>query len=96
MAVGDSVLAHSSIANGSSLTIQTGSAGVEWLIQNLYMGGAWELYRTDGTHTILVDSGGDAGSLVNINLKVSYTTYYTLKNVSGGSVYMGYDAIIYT
>ena len=39
MAVNDIVTAHSSIANNASLTIQPGS-GAEWLIKNVYYGGA--------------------------------------------------------
>jgi hypothetical protein len=95
MAVGDSVISHSSIANSASLTIQPGSAGVEWLITNLYFGGAWELYRTDGSNTIKIDSGSGVRMLTSIKLKATYTTYFTIKNVSGGTVYMGYDGVIW-
>lgn len=95
MAVGDSVTSHSSIANNASLTIQPGSAGVEWMIHNLLLGGAWELYKTDGSNTILVDYGSMAGMKQRLTLKSTYTEYYSLKNVSGGTVYMGYEGVIW-
>lgn len=94
MAVGDNVLSHSSIANNASLTIRPGS-GEEWILHNLYFGGAWELYRTDGTNTIKVDSGTGVRMLTQLKLKATYSIYYTIKNVSGGSVYMGYDGVIW-
>lgn len=94
MAVGDNVLAHTSVSNNATLTIQPG-AGVEWMLTSLYFGGMWELYRTDGTNTILVDYGFGSGSLQNRKIKATNTIYYTIKNVSGGTVYMGYDGVIW-
>lgn len=93
MAAGDNVLAHSSIANNASLTIRPG-ASVEWQIFNLYMGGDWELYRTDGTHAVLIDSGSEPGSIQKRSMIASNTIYFTVKNVSGGSAYFGYDALV--
>lgn len=94
MAVGDNVLAHSSVANGSYLTIRPGS-GEEWIINNLFMGGAWELYRTDGTNAIKVDSGSGVRMLTQLKLKATYSIYFTIKNVSGSAAYTGYDGVIW-
>jgi hypothetical protein len=93
MAVGENVLAHSSVSNGNYLSIQPG-AGVEWQLLDLYFGGAWELYRTDGTNAIKIDEGITTGSLQQRKMIASNGIYFRIKNVSGGSVYMGYDGII--
>ncbi len=92
MAVNDVVTAHSSIADGSSLTIQPGS-GAEWLIKNIYFGGAVELYRTDGTNAIKIDSDPSAGRLSGSWL-LTNGVYLALKNVSGGAAYLGYDGMV--
>lgn len=93
MAVNDIVTAHSSVANNASLTIQPGS-GAEWLIKNIYYGGACELYRTDGTNTIKIDSDGSAGHRLSVSYLLTNGVYLSLKNVSGGAVYMGYDGLV--
>lgn len=94
MAVGDTITEHGSVANNSSLTIRPGSSGPEWMITNLYMGGGWELYRTDGTNMILVMSGSGVGSLQRRSMIATWTHYFTLKNVSGGAVFMGFDGVV--
>lgn len=93
MAVGDVASAHSSVSNGSSLTIQPGSS-IEWVLHNIYYGGAMELYRTDGSNTIKIASDDLLGCLGGLCLHATNSIYYSLKNVSGGAVYMGYDGII--
>lgn len=94
MPAGDTVTAHTSIANNSSLTIRPALSGPEWMITNLYMGGAWELYRTDGTNTILIMSGNGVGSLQRRSMIATWTHYFTLKNVHGSTVFMGYDGVV--
>jgi hypothetical protein len=93
MAIGSSVITHSSVANSAVLTIQP-TAGAVWVIQNLYMGGAWEIHRTDGTNDITIMAGVTADSIQNRDMLVSNTIYLTLKNVSGGAIYMGYDGYV--
>ena len=93
MTIGDSVSAHSSVLNNAYLTIQPG-AGAEWMIQNLYFGGSWNLFRTDGSNTILITTGTGAGSLQNRDMICTNGIYYTIQNVSGGTVYMGYDGFV--
>ena len=94
MAAGSPLNVHSSVLNGAYLTIQAGS-GATWEISNIYCGGAWELYRTDGTNTILVTNGTQAGGLLKLNLVADNTYYYKVKNVSGGTVYFGYDGVVW-
>ena len=95
MAVPDPVIvgAHSSVANDASLTIAAGATTQEAVVHNVYAasGVAWELYRTDGANTILVMSG--VGPLLGQVFHVGYTdaVYMTLKNKSGGTVYLGFD-----
>ena len=93
MAVGDMVKIHSSVASGASLSIQPGS-GIEWILQNFYMGSAWELYRTNGTHPILIENGNLSDALTNRNMIATNTIYFSLKNVSNGSAYFGYDGLV--
>lgn len=93
MSAGDSVKAHDNIANNSSKVIQPG-ANAEWMLQNFYFGGSWELYRTDGTNAVLIDSGVKGGSLQNRRMIATNSIYYTIKNVSGGSAVMGFDGIV--
>ena len=93
MTAGDSLTNHTSVANGASLTIQP-PAGVEWMLQNLYMGGAWELYKTDGSNPFLIANSPTAGSLQNRDMICTNGLYFTIKNVSGGAVYFGYDGFV--
>jgi hypothetical protein len=93
MAIGDSVTNHSSILNGAFLTIQPG-AGAEWLITNVYANGAFELYRTDGTNLIFLDATIAQGSFQNRKMIATYTIYFAIKNISGGTIYMGYDGFV--
>ena len=93
MAVGDAIIAHSSVGNGAVLTIQPAGSTV-WLIQNLYMGGAWELHRTDGSNDFSFQTGTTADALQQRMMVATNTVYFTLKNTSGGAVYMGYDGFV--
>lgn len=94
MAAGDTVVAFASVANGAYQTIQPG-ASIEWLISNLYFGQNAEIYRTDGSHPILVASPL-ANTYLNINSRLTNGLYLTVKNISGGAAgYFGYDGIIW-
>lgn len=92
MAVNDVVTAHSSVADKASLTIQPGT-GAEWLIKNVYFGGAVELYRTDGTNAIKIDSDSSGGRMTGSWL-LTNGVYLSLKNVSGAAAYLGYDGLV--
>jgi hypothetical protein len=93
MAAGDYVTNYASIANGSYTTIQPG-AGVVWMIQNLQTGGAWELYRYDGSDYTLVMDGSIAEVIDKLQIISDNDYYYKLKNVSGGSVFQGYAGVV--
>ena len=95
MALGDAVVvASTSVANGSSLTIQPGS-GIEWIIHNVYVpeGSAIEVYATDGSNAIKFDSN-PSGGFRQEHWHLTNAQYFTIKNVSGSSIYMKYDGII--
>jgi hypothetical protein len=80
--------------NNSSLTIQPAGT-VEAVVHNIYVpaGSAWELYRTDGTNPIKIDSDAVTGRY-NLQIHVTNTQYLTLKNVSGSTIYMAVDGMI--
>lgn len=92
--VNETVTAHSSVANGSYLTIQP-SAGQEYIVQNIYgpYGSALELYRTDGTNDIKIDYANSEGGWGLVKHFVTNGIYLKVKNVSGGSIYVGYDGV---
>ena len=94
MAVNDIVtVAPTSIANNASLTLQPGT-GAEWLIKTLYYGGAVEIYRTDGTNSIKIDSDGVAGGRFSASFLLTSASYMTIKNVSGVAAYISYDGLV--
>lgn len=93
MAAGDVVSSLTSTANNGTLSAQPGS-GVEWVLHNVYFGGAMELYYTDGTNSIKIDSDTTLGARLGTVFHVNNTRYIQIKNVSGGTVYLGYDGVI--
>lgn len=94
MAVGDTVtVIPTSVSAGSSLTIQPGS-GVEWIVHNIYVpsSATIEIYRTDGSNPILVD--GNTGGYLGYWFHLTNTNYMTIKNTTGGAIYISYDGVI--
>lgn len=89
----EAVTAHSSIADTAYLTVQP-TSGTEWIIHNIYLpaGSSVELYRTDGSNDIKIDSGTD--SWTGCVFHVTNGIYFKVKNVSGGAIYLGYDGVI--
>lgn len=97
MSVGDSVSDLQSLASDGTLDIQP-AVGAEYLIHTIFsgQGKALEVYVAGaGSPTLyaLVDSlsGGSAHSLT---LRVTNSTYLRLKNVSGGTAYVGYMGVV--
>jgi hypothetical protein len=91
MAVGDVVtIIPTSVANNGFLDIRPPS-GQEWTIQNLEYSGAVELYKTDGTTSIKVDSDTSGGGMVGRYYNATNTVYWQLKNVSGSAANLSYD-----
>lgn len=94
MAVGDTVTAVTSTANGAYLTIQPGS-GAEWIVHNITVpeGTSAELYKYDGSNEIKIDTitgGGWLGYFFHCTNSI----YYRVKNTSGSTAYLGYDGIV--
>jgi hypothetical protein len=93
MAVGDVFdVVITSVANNGFLDIRP-SAGIEAVIHNVYVGGTWELYKSDGTNSILVDSGVINAGPVSAALHVTNTRYLRVKNVSGASAFFSADGM---
>lgn len=93
MTIGDTTTDQQSIANGARLTIQP-AAGVEWVIHNLYYGGAVSVHRTDGANDLTIDSDTGSGARLGYVWHVTNTVYLELENTSGGDSIMGYDGIV--
>lgn len=93
MAVGDVTSSLTSVANDAYLDIQPAS-GIEWVIHNLYHAGSAELYISDGTNEIKVMSDTTESGWLGYYLHANNDRYYRIKNISGGSIYLGYDGVI--
>jgi len=93
MAAGDVVSGHASVNNGAYLDIQPG-AGAEWIIHNLFYGGAAEIYRTNGSNDVKIDSDTALGCMMGRCFHVTNSIYLRIKNVSGGAVYCGHDGVV--
>ena len=93
MAIGDTIIAMSSVADGAFLDIRPGS-GAEWIIHNLFSpdGSDIELHVYNGTNTILLDSHD--GGYLNCRLHPTNSIYYRIKNTSGVAIYIGYDGVV--
>ena len=94
MAAGDVVNALSSVANGSYLDMITSGAGEETVVHNVLFGGAVEFYYYDGSNSIKFDAASSFGAKLGCVFHNTYTKYYRIKNVSGGSIYIGFDGQI--
>lgn len=92
MSLGDVQTAISSIANNAFLDIKPAS-GVEWVIHNVLYNGAMELYKTDGTNSIKVDSDTTAGGRIGVYLHCTNAVWYQIKNVSGATAILSYDGV---
>ncbi|TAK93065.1 hypothetical protein EPO05_07315 [Patescibacteria group bacterium] len=93
MAAGDITTDQQSIANGARLTIRP-AAGVEWVVHNLYYGGAVSIHRTDGVHDLTYDTDTGAGARLGYVWHLTHGIYLELENTSGGNVVMGYDGVV--
>ncbi len=93
MAVGDTTTDQQSIANGARLTIQP-AAGVEWVIHNLYYGGACSIHRVISGADLTFDTDAGSGARLAYVWHVTNTIYLELENTSGGASIMGYDGVV--
>ena len=94
MARGDVISsALASVSASVCATIQP-SASAEWVVKNIYYGGAVGFYVYDGTNAILFDSDGSAGGRFGCNILLTNTRYLVIKNTSAGAIYIGYDGLV--
>ena len=93
MAVGDVKTDQQSVANGARLTIQP-SAGVEWVVHNLYFGGAVSIHRVVSGADLVFDTDTGAGARLAYVWHVTNAIYLELENTSGGASVMGYDGVV--
>lgn len=95
MALGDAVtVIPTSISAGASLTIRPAS-GEEWIIHNIFStnGYAIEVYKTDGSNSILFESN-TSGGLLGYAFHLTYAVYMTVKNTDASARYFSYDGIV--
>lgn len=92
MAAGDVKSNLQQVALGNFLDLKP-SAGEEWVIHNIGHGGSVELYFSDGTNNILVDSSAGSGSWAAYYFHCTSARYYRVKNVDAGSIYISYDGV---
>lgn len=92
MAVGDVVNGLTSVATTAYLDIVPG-AGVEWVIHNIYWGGAVECYFYDGTNEVKFDVDTMFGGRIGAVFHCTSARRIRIKNVSAGSIFIGYDGI---
>lgn len=91
-AVGDAVVANSSVAASAQLDVQPGS-GVEWLIQNIHHEDDIELSWYDGTNTIVTQRYLGAGR-EPVQIRVTNSIRLRIKNLNAGAAKrIGYDGI---
>lgn len=91
-AVGDAVVANSSVSASAQLDVQPG-AGVEWLIHNIHHEDDIELSWYDGTNTIVTQRFLGAGREA-VQIRVTNSIRLRIKNLnSGAAKRIGYDGI---
>lgn len=96
MAQGDAVIGSiTSVAAGAYLDVRPSSG--TWLLKNIEYGGMVEIYLSDGTNSILVDSDGSAtgGQMLGMNYLLSNTQYLRVKNVAATATLVRYDAVVW-
>jgi len=92
MAVGDVVSNLQSVSASAYLTIQP-SAGVEWVIHNIYHESDIEVYFTNGTNEVKVDSESGNGDLQGV-WHVTNSYYLKVKNADTAAKLIGYDGVV--
>jgi hypothetical protein len=93
MTIGDVTTDQQLIANGARLTIRP-AAGVEWVIHNLYYGGAVNIHRTDGANDLTCDTDTGTGARLGYAWHLTSAIYLDLENASGGNAILGYDGVV--
>jgi hypothetical protein len=86
------VVTPTSVADTAFLVFQPAGSS-EIVLHNIYVpqGSAVELYWSNGTNDILIDSGTE--SYNDFHFHCTNTVYIRVKNVSGGSIRLGGDGM---
>ncbi len=80
------------MADGATVNVKpTGTS--EAVVHTIWYGGAVEIYRSDGTHLVLVDSDSSAGTKDWLAYHVTASVFLVIKNVSGAPIDVGYDGM---
>ena len=80
--VGDMTLI---VSAGGTMDIRP-SAGVTWIVQNIFYNKAVEIYRVDGANLLLVKVSSDKGSLENKVYHLSNDNYMQIKAVGANTL----------
>jgi hypothetical protein len=91
MAVGDTVAANNATSGSGTFTIQP-SAGVEWDIHNLYVSGACNVIKFDGSTSVTIYSLTTGGT-IPCTIHVTNTVYLKITDTSSSTNDMGYDGV---
>lgn len=92
MAVGDIVSDIVNVASGAYLDIQP-SAGIEWIIHNIYYGNRVEISFYNGTIEVVFEVDSGPGSLRWEEFHCTNGRRIRVKNVSGAAINIGYDGV---
>lgn len=94
MAIGDAIGTIASVAAGSYCNLQPTSPD-EWVIHNLYYGGAVILEQYDGVGSVSIAFGSatEAGAHCYYAFHCTESLYTRVKNNGTASIYIGYDGV---
>lgn len=81
------------VADDAYLDMQP-SAGTEWVIHNINVEDAAELYFYDGTNSIKSDIRAGYGGWHGYVFHCTNTHWYRVKNVCGAAKNIGYDGVV--
>ncbi|NVM23927.1 MAG: hypothetical protein HWN68_19380 [Desulfobacterales bacterium] len=93
MAVGDVASGVSSIAQDAYLDIRP-SAGIEWVIHNVYHEGDIQLEYYDGTNSIAFDTASGMGVYAKFAFHLTNSIRVRVKNTAGETKLIGYDGVV--
>lgn len=82
-----------SVADNDFLTIRPIS-GTDIIVRNIYHEKATEIYKSDGINNVIFDNHDKEGHWSSHFFHVTYGDFLKIKNVSGSSAKISYDAVI--
>ncbi len=94
-AVGDIVSGYSNNAAADAYLDMKPTGTIEWVIHNIYVEDAGEVYWCDGTNEFVIATIAAGGGILNgLFSHVNATNYLRVKNKNAGAKDMGYDGVI--